>query len=133
MFVPSSYFLQIHLTSFQMNILMLGQDHLEEVLRASLAVYGVYAELDTELVAISQDKDRATATIVKHSGTDREHREVITYPFVVGTDGARGVCRKLLGMTFLGETRNVENLIIGDIMVDGLESNVSSSTCRSRI
>ncbi|KAL1696622.1 FAD binding domain-containing protein [Schizophyllum commune] len=106
-----------------MNILMLGQDHLEEVLRASLAVYGVYAELDTELVAISQDKDRATATIVKHSGTDREHREVITYPFVVGTDGARGVCRKLLGMTFLGETRNVENLIIGDIMVDGLESN----------
>ncbi|KAL1747961.1 FAD binding domain-containing protein [Schizophyllum fasciatum] len=106
-----------------MNILMLGQDHLEEVLRASLAVYGVQAELDTELVAISQDKDHATATIVKHPGSDKETREVITYPFVVGTDGARGACRKLLGMTFLGETRNVENLIIGDIMVDGLDGD----------
>ncbi|TRM65347.1 FAD binding domain-containing protein [Schizophyllum amplum] len=106
-----------------MNILMLGQDHLEEVLRASLAEYGVQAELATEVVALSQTPDYATATIVKYAGTDREAREIVSHPFIIGTDGARGVCRKLLNMTFLGETRNVENLIIGDIMVEGLEGD----------
>ena len=45
--------------------------------------------------------------------------ESSTYKWVVGTDGARGVVRKLLGLTFLGETKD-EKFVIGDIKVEGL-------------
>jgi len=45
----------------------------------------------------------------------------VPYDFLVGTDGARGVVRKALGLTFLGETRNVDNMTVGDVKVEGLD------------
>lgn len=57
---------------------------------------------------------------------DTEERETARYEWLVGTDGAKGVVRKQLGLSFLGETRTVENFLVGDICVEGLSPKVSS-------
>ena len=38
---------------------------------------------------------------------------------VVGADGAQGLIRKSLGLTFLGKTKD-EKFVVGDIRVEGL-------------
>jgi hypothetical protein len=50
--------------------------------------------------------------------------EVCKYSWMVGTDGAKGVVRKQLGLKFVGETRAVENFVVGDIYEESLSSEV---------
>ena len=73
-----------------------------------------------ELVSLEQFDDRVEVKIRKrnteNSGFEEESS---TYPWVVGADGARGVVRKSLGLTFLGETKD-ETFVVGDIKVEGL-------------
>ena len=47
-----------------------------------------------------------------------------------------GVVRRLLGLTFLGETREADEMIVGDVEIDGLTRDVSPqclSAQRARI
>jgi 2-polyprenyl-6-methoxyphenol hydroxylase-like FAD-dependent oxidoreductase len=105
---------------------MLGQNHVERILHAALAEYGCTVELGTELKSFEQFEDNVQATLqVRGMEQDAQGVEqVASYEYMVGADGARGIVRKQLGLSFLGETRVVENFVVGDIKVDGLLNNV---------
>jgi len=58
---------------------------------------------------------------VLKSGGIEEHA---AFDWLVGTDGARGVVRKLIEASFLGETSNIGNIAVGDVYVSGLDDQV---------
>ncbi|KAK0434565.1 FAD binding domain-containing protein [Armillaria borealis] len=95
-----------------LNILCLGQDHLETILRRELEEkYHCPVELGTELLSFSQEKDYVNATLRTLDGTQQD----LTFSWLLGADGARGVVRKMLGLSFLGETSNIDKIVVGDI------------------
>ncbi|KAJ6581423.1 FAD binding domain-containing protein [Mycena capillaripes] len=105
------------------NVVMLGQDHLEQILRTELRKLGCETEWGSTLLSFEQPEggDCVRASISRPQ--DEGHiTETETFDFVVGTDGGRGMVRKSLGLTFLGETSNADNLVVGDVMVHGLDS-----------
>jgi len=101
---------------------MLGQDRLEPIFHATLARLGCTVELGTELVSFTQTDDHVEAKLrIKGMNPDSEGvEEIASFDYMVGTDGARGVVRKQLGLPFVGETRTVENFVVGDIKIKGL-------------
>lgn len=104
-----------------LNLMLLGQDTLETVFHEELAKLGCSVENGTELVSFKQNADFVEVNLLKRGPKgDQEERETCRYEWMVGTDGAKGVVRKQLGLTFLGETRLVENFVVGDICVEGL-------------
>ncbi|KAF9453539.1 pentachlorophenol 4-monooxygenase [Macrolepiota fuliginosa MF-IS2] len=105
-----------------LNPVMLGQDHLEKIFHAALADLGCAVELGTELVSFTQSDDHVEAKLlVKGMDPNAEGvEEVASFEYMVGADGARGVVRKQLGLAFIGETREIENFVVGDIRVEGL-------------
>lgn len=127
--------------SLQVNGGCLSQAELEKIIRTHLARLDVTVELGKELVAIEQDQDGVTATILTH---DTETKEIVRADYLVGADGARGIfvylhishdndmfdpiagsTRKLLGLTFQGETRDADGMIWGDVEIPNLPSDVS--------
>ncbi|KDR80539.1 hypothetical protein GALMADRAFT_61028, partial [Galerina marginata CBS 339.88] len=104
-------------TNPYLNPVMLGQDKLEAIFHAALAGYNCYVELGTELTSFEQTGEYVKARLKKESTGDEEEAD---FEWMIGADGARGVVRKQLGLPFLGETRHVENFIVGDIKVEGL-------------
>ena len=98
----------------------LGQQNLEKLLNAEIQKYNSSVELGVELVYLEQLEDKVEVKLHKRNSETLEFEEEISkYEWVVGADGARGVVRKLLGLTFLGETK-VEKFLIGDIHLEGL-------------
>jgi 2-polyprenyl-6-methoxyphenol hydroxylase-like FAD-dependent oxidoreductase len=98
----------------------------EAIFRAHLDKFGVHVELSTELVDFAAHSDHVEATIAAKKGGNTT-TEMKKYDFLVGSDGAHSIIRKKLGCTFLGETRDAENLVVGDIDVKvGLSNDVSS-------
>ncbi|KZP26039.1 hypothetical protein FIBSPDRAFT_855330 [Athelia psychrophila] len=102
--------------------LMMGQNSAEEILRSHLAKYGCAVELGTALSTFKQDSERITAVLTK-SVNGKEHTETIDVDWLIGADGARGVTRKALGLTFLGETTENQNMVIGDVHIRGLSTD----------
>ncbi|KAF9230311.1 FAD binding domain-containing protein [Melanogaster broomeanus] len=100
------------------NAKLIGQQTLEGILRSHLEKkYNCFVELATELQSFDQDGDRVFAKLVKK--TNGGHvSEVLEAAYLLGTDGARGVTRKQLGLTFLGETRDDFRAIIGDVRLE---------------
>ncbi|KAJ7152313.1 FAD binding domain-containing protein [Mycena crocata] len=96
------------------------------LLRSELQRLSCELELGTELLAFEQEEeeDFVRTRISRPSGGDEHVTEAATYTYVVGTDGARGMVRKALGLSFLGETSNADNLVVGDVMVHGLDSKL---------
>ncbi|EIW78209.1 hypothetical protein CONPUDRAFT_127729 [Coniophora puteana RWD-64-598 SS2] len=102
------------------NIILLGQNMTEHHLRAQIAKYEVYVELGTELRSFEQDANGVTVHLIKkQQGSEQEVDETVRAQYLVGTDGARSAVRKLLGCTFLGETRDDTRLITGDVRIVG--------------
>ncbi|KAF8659123.1 hypothetical protein AX14_007657, partial [Amanita brunnescens Koide BX004] len=99
-----------------------GQPALEGILRSHLDKYGCTIELNTELVSFEQNDDHVLAKLVKKLD-GKEVPETFEASYLIGADGGRGVCRKQLGLTFLGETRDEMNSVVGDICmeVDGID------------
>ncbi|KAH7930838.1 hypothetical protein BV22DRAFT_1124600 [Leucogyrophana mollusca] len=97
---------------------VIGQQTLEAILRSHLEKFGVFVELGCELRSFEQSADGVVASIARRRG-DEEVLETIEASWLVGTDGARGVTRKQLGLTFLGETRGEVRLVTGDIRLKG--------------
>ncbi|KAK0188554.1 FAD binding domain-containing protein [Armillaria mellea] len=98
------------------NPIIIGQDIHEEILRGHLAKYGVDVELGTELVSFEQSPDRVVSCVVKTRDGDR-FEESIKSQWIIGAEGAHSVVRKTLGLTFLGETREGDYFVVGDIHV----------------
>ena len=104
----------------QPNSRLLGQESLEKIIQAEMKKYSSSIELGTELMSLEQFDDRVQVKIHKRSTENSEiEEESSTYGWVVGADGAHGVVRKSLGLSFLGETKD-EKFVIGDIKVEGL-------------
>ncbi|KAJ3891601.1 monooxygenase [Lentinula edodes] len=83
---------------------MLGQNRQEQLLREHiLADYGIQVEWSTELKSFEQQPDHVLAHVVKVVDS-KTVGETFTVDWQVGADGARGVVRKQLGLTFLGES-----------------------------
>ena len=104
----------------QLNPRLLGQDNLEKIIQTEMKKYNYSVELGVELVSLEQFDDRVEVKTHRRNTESSElEEESSTYKWVVGADGARGVVRKSLGLTFLGETKE-EKFVIGDIKVEGL-------------
>ena len=102
---------------------MLGQHHHEKILRSHLEKLGTTVEFGSELKGFEQFEDRVTVQIVRRSHGE-ESLEEIEVPWLVGTDGARSIVRKTLALPFLGETRQADEMIVGDIKVNtGLDDH----------
>ena len=98
------------------NPLMLPQWRTGEILRARLSELGGSVELATELVSFTQDPDGVTA-LVRHAGQDEEIRA----DYLVGSDGGRSTVRRALGVSFAGETREEQRMVIADVRAEGLD------------
>ncbi|KAH9944589.1 monooxygenase [Amylocystis lapponica] len=105
-----------------LNSAMLGQESVEAILRAHLEQLGVHVEYGTRLQTFEQHSDRVVAhTIKADAGEEKEHD--ITCHWLVGTDGARGVVRKQLGLQFLGTPHEDLHFVIGDVVCKGLDED----------
>ncbi|KAJ7068962.1 FAD binding domain-containing protein [Mycena belliarum] len=100
------------------NMLNINQDVHEEILRDHLQALSCSVELNTELRSFEQFPDHVVAEIVKTDVDGTQHVESTTFDWLVGTDGARSVVRKQLGLSFVGETREQENMAVGDMVIE---------------
>ncbi|KAK1230734.1 hypothetical protein PQX77_006184 [Marasmius sp. AFHP31] len=99
------------------NGVVLGQDRHEAILRKRLANdYNTHVELGTEFKSFVQTENYVESRLVKQVD-GKEVEEVVKTDFLVGADGARGVVRKQLGLTFLGESHPQLGMIVGDLHV----------------
>jgi 2-polyprenyl-6-methoxyphenol hydroxylase-like FAD-dependent oxidoreductase len=96
--------------------LIIPQWRVEEILRGCLAELGGKVELATRLVALEQDAEIVTATLLN---ADQPHQLHARY--VVAADGGRSFVRKHLNVGFEGETWKDERMLVGDVHVDGLD------------
>ena len=104
----------------QLSFRLLGQDNLEGIIQTEMKKYNSSVELGVELVSLEQFDDRVEVKIRKRNTDNSEFEEESSiYQWVVGADGARGVVRKSLGLTFQGETKD-EKFVVGDVKVEGL-------------
>ncbi|TFK39683.1 FAD binding domain-containing protein [Crucibulum laeve] len=104
------------------NPVTLGQHRHEAILRSHLEKYGCHVEVATELLSFEQHESHVTAHLVYDDG-EKQVMESANFPWMIGTDGARSIVRKRLGLSFLGETSTGENIVLGDIHVkEGLDS-----------
>jgi 2-polyprenyl-6-methoxyphenol hydroxylase-like FAD-dependent oxidoreductase len=111
-------------------MLALPQDVMERVLRESLQRrFGVVVELGIELVSFEQSSEHVVAHLKKHTKEQSVPTEETVYvQYLVGTDGARSVVRKGLGLEFAGETRSKDCWIYGDVELTGLPEDVCRIT-----
>ncbi|KAM5533901.1 hypothetical protein V8D89_012441 [Ganoderma adspersum] len=103
------------------DVLVLSQYHTEAVLRDALAKLCVHVKLRTEPVSMEQDTDGITVTIKKTDEVGGETTEQIRVPYIVGSDGARGITRKAMGATFEGQTKNEDGQVWADAVIEGLD------------
>ncbi|KAF9002997.1 monooxygenase [Cyathus striatus] len=103
------------------NPTMVGQNHLEAILRAHAKKYGVEVELATELVKFEEHGDHVVAHLLK-TVDGKETSELVKCSYLVGADGAHSIVRKQLGLSFNGKT--IEgHAEIGDVVIkEGLSS-----------
>ena len=101
----------------------MGQDRHEAILRQHLAKYNIHVELGTELTSFEQTEDHVSAILSKTVDGNRVE-EIAEFKWLVGADGASSMVRKTLGLSFLGESRQAENFVIGDIYIKDLENKL---------
>jgi 2-polyprenyl-6-methoxyphenol hydroxylase-like FAD-dependent oxidoreductase len=79
-------------------ILILGQDDNERIMGERLHAQGLPVQWNTELIALTQHADHASATLRNPDGTTRE----VSAAWVAGCDGAHSAVRELNGVAFDG-------------------------------
>ncbi|KAH9944586.1 monooxygenase [Amylocystis lapponica] len=105
-----------------LNAAMLGQESVEAILRSHLEKLGVHVEDGTRLQTFDQHSDHVIAHTVKEdAGEEKDHD--ITCHWLVGTDGARGIVRKQLGLQFLDTPHEDLHFVTGDVVCKGLDGD----------
>ncbi|KAJ3490071.1 hypothetical protein NLJ89_g11468 [Agrocybe chaxingu] len=105
------------------NMRLCGQNNLDAIMQAELKEYGTSVEHGVRLDSFEQFPDHVQVQLSKPKlGTEEFGHEDAAYDYVVGCDGARSVVRKLLGLTFLGQTTE-ENFVVGDMKLEGLSDD----------
>ncbi|EWC60263.1 Salicylate hydroxylase [Actinokineospora spheciospongiae] len=93
--------------------MVLPQWRLEETLRALLAGYGVSVEFGTRLTGMRPGEDGVTVEL-----SSGEH---LRADWLIGADGGSSTVRKLAGVSFLGVTREEQQMLLGDFRLDGVD------------
>ncbi|KAH8835090.1 monooxygenase [Flagelloscypha sp. PMI_526] len=76
------------------------------------AKLGVQVEYGCELAGLENLEDKVTATLATEKGTSTE-----VFDYLVGADGAHGVVRKYLSLSFMGDIRGDSKWIFCDIHI----------------
>ncbi|WP_183148046.1 FAD-dependent monooxygenase [Chryseobacterium nematophagum] len=95
--------------------LLLPQYKVEEALRNKLIELGGNVEWSTELVEFSQTEEGIICHLENPHGI-----EELPCTYMVACDGGKSTTRKKLGINFVGETHQQEQLWVGDVEVEGL-------------
>ncbi|AUD01438.1 FAD-dependent monooxygenase [Spirosoma pollinicola] len=98
------------------NLLLLPQYQVEQALRAKLGELGGQLEWATELVDLTQTEQGISCRLDHPNWT-----EALTCTYLVACDGGKSPTRKKLGIHFVGETHQTEQLWVGDVEVEGLK------------
>ncbi|KAI4518154.1 hypothetical protein K525DRAFT_363291 [Schizophyllum commune Loenen D] len=101
----------------------MGQDRFEALLSKHLEALGCKVERGTELRSFTQDADLVHVELTKPDGSVQR----ADFEFMVGADGGHSVVRKGLGLSFLGETREEQAMVVGDIEVKKGITSMSST------
>ncbi|KAG1791729.1 FAD binding domain-containing protein [Suillus plorans] len=94
---------------------LMGQQLLDVILRRHLEKFSCSVEMGTELRSFEQSDEGVTAVLAKNDTS-----ETFDTKWIIGADGAKGIVRKQLGLTFLGETRDDTRIVTGDIRLTGV-------------
>ncbi|KAG2125947.1 FAD binding domain-containing protein [Suillus clintonianus] len=94
---------------------MMGQQLLDVVLKGHLEKFSCPIEMGTELCSFEQSDEGVTTVLTKNGIL-----ETFNAKWMIGADGAKGVVRKQLGLTFFGETREDTQTVTGDIRLTGV-------------
>jgi 2-polyprenyl-6-methoxyphenol hydroxylase-like FAD-dependent oxidoreductase len=93
--------------------LLAPQWRVEQVLRDRLADLGVAVEQGRAVVALDEEADGVVVGLADGSATSAR--------YVVGCDGGSSAVRRLLDVSFLGETHEDVRLLLGDVRLEGLD------------
>lgn len=96
--------------------LITPQWRVEEALRGLLERNTEQVELATQLIAIEQDENCVTATLL-HEGKE----EFVRCQYLAAADGGKSFVRKFLQVPFEGETWKDERMYVGDVRLRGLD------------
>ncbi|KAK7001804.1 FAD-binding-3 domain-containing protein [Favolaschia claudopus] len=99
------------------NTYFVRQDGHEAALRSYLEKLGCSVELGSELRSLEQSPDHVVAVIEKTDSDGNKTEETTKFDWLVGTDGAHSVVRKLIGVNYLGETKPTY-IALGDVVVE---------------
>lgn len=104
-------------------VLSFPQDDHEKLLIHHLQIAGVTVERNTELITLSQDKDKVTAILKKN-----DRIETLSTPFLLGCDGAKSTVRDALSINFPGGTYS-QLYYVADVMAKGKIVNEEIQVC----
>jgi len=93
--------------------MVVPQWRVEQTLRELLAEHGVGVRWGAEVVGLEQRADGVTATLADGSRLGAS--------YLLGCDGGSSAIRRLLGVPFLGETDEDVRMLVGDVVLDGLD------------
>lgn len=93
--------------------LLIPQWRTEQVLRERLTELGVAVEHDARVIGLSQDDGGVVLTF--------EDGRAVAGGWAIGADGGSSTVRNLIGVDFLGETREDVRMLVADVEVDGLD------------
>ncbi|KAI5887200.1 uncharacterized protein SCHCODRAFT_02515850 [Schizophyllum commune H4-8] len=91
----------------------IGQDRFEALIVEHLERLGATVERGVELKSFTQNATKVSAELVKLDGSV----ETADFEYLVGCDGGHSPVRHLLGLNFLGETREGEGMFVGDFII----------------
>ncbi|EEB97816.1 hypothetical protein MPER_02789, partial [Moniliophthora perniciosa FA553] len=108
------------------DFVMIGQDRVEGVLRSHLeSRFGVKVDFGVTLKSFEQHDGGVSARVVREQD-GKQTEETWETGWLVGADGAKGVVRKQSSFTYLGETRDHQRFIIGDVhILEGIDKEYS--------
>lgn len=96
--------------------LLLPQPAVEKVMRTKLEELGGTVEWATELSDFSQTAEGVNCRL-EHTNWSED----LYCTYMVACDGGKSATRKKLGINFVGETHQMEQLWVGDVEVEGLK------------
>jgi len=100
-------------------IWMLAQWRTVDILRTRFEELGGHVEAGSELTGLTQDSEQVTATVRRPDGAS----EFIRARYLVAADGGRSCVRDSLGLAFDRVDLEAPPMLIGDAVVDNLDSD----------